>query len=101
MSAQLRCSISFDNAVDTDVAVAVTWQINGMDLNETVRIRALQPVLVGSTRYDTILQFDTLSSTSDSGSYMCTATLYPAEAINYITNITGTATYMFTVIGEY
>lgn len=100
MSEQIRCSISFDESVDTAVAAQVTWQINGMDLSGTVRRRTLQPVLVGNTRYDSSLQFDTLSSVSDSGNYMCTATLYSVEATNYITNATGTVTYMFIVTGE-
>ena len=99
MPAQLQCSINFDSAVDTSVAVEVAWQINGMYLNGTVRRRSLQPVLIGSSRYDAIVQFDTLSSISDSGNYVCTAILYPIEAMNYITNATGVGMYMFSVIG--
>lgn len=99
MPAQLRCSINFDSAVDTSVAVEVVWQINGMYLNGTVRRRSLQPVLMGSNRYDVILQFDTLSSISDNGNYVCTVILYPIEAMSYITNATGVGMYMFSVIG--
>lgn len=99
MSAQLRCSINFHSAIDTPVAVTVLWQINGMDLNRTVRRRALQPTLMGSSRYDAILQFDTLSSTIDSGNYACRVTLYPVEAMRYITNNTGVGTYTLSVRG--
>ena len=99
MSAQLRCSINFDSAVDTSVAAEVVWQINGMYLNGAVRRRSLQPVLMGSTRYDAVLQFDTLSSISDSGNYVCTVTLYPVEAMSYITNATAVAMYVLSVTG--
>ena len=100
MPAELQCAINFDDAVDTTVAVEVVWLINGMNVNGAVRRRALQPVMMGDSRYQAILQYDTLSSTSDSGNYMCTVTLYPTEATGYITNITRTATYIFTVIGR-
>lgn len=76
-----------------------TWQRNGVDLNNNVRITTSQqqPALAGD--YDTLLQFDTLSSTYDSGNYVCSATLYPTESSNYISNSTGTTTYTITVIG--
>ena len=100
MPAELRCTINFIDAIDTTVAVEVVWSINGMNVNGIARRRALQPVMMGDSRYQAIFQYDTLSSTSDSGNYMCTVTLYPTEATGYITNITGTATYIFTVIGR-
>ena len=100
MPAQLRCSINFNSAVDTSVAVEVVWHNNGMYLNETIRRRSLQPMLMGTNRYDAILQFDTLSSISDSGNCVCTVTLYPIEAMSYITNATGVGMYMFSVTGK-
>ena len=99
MPVEIRCSINLDNVVNTVVGVSITWQVNGMDLNVTDRSRALQPVLVGDSRYSATLQFDTLSSTSDSGNYMCAATVYPDEATSYITNSTAMAAYTFTVTG--
>ena len=100
MPTELQCTINLDDAVDTAVDVEVVWLINGMNVNGTVRRRVLQPIMMGDSLYQAILQYDTLSSTSDSGNYMCTATLYPTEATGYITNVTGTATYTFTVIGK-
>lgn len=101
MPAELRCTVDFDDTVDTAVAVEVMWLINEMNLNGTVRRRALQPVMMGDSRYQATLQFDTLSSTFDSGNYMCTATLYPTEAMTYIANVTRTTAYTFTVIGRW
>lgn len=99
MPAQLRCSIEYDGVIDTAVGVEVVWQLDGVELDGTLRRRQLQPTLVGDTRYDAILQFETLSSTSDGGSYMCTATIYPLEAVPYIANVTGTSTYTLAVAG--
>ena len=101
MPAELRCTIDFDDAVDTAVAVEVMWLVNEMNVNGTVRRRVLRPVMMGDSRYQAILQFDTLSSTFDSGNHMCIATLYPTEAMTYITNVTRTTMYTFTVIGKW
>ena len=43
MSFNLQCSITLDGTVDTAVGVTVTWQMNGADLTDTVRVTASQP----------------------------------------------------------
>lgn len=100
MFAELRCSISLDDAIDTRVAVAVLWQRDGEELNETVRVRKLPPQEVGSSRYDALLQFSTLSSTIDSGNYMCVGTVSSTANRNYITNSSGTTPFLFSVTGK-
>ena len=51
--------------------------------------------------YDSVLRFDTLSSTVDSGLYVCSAILYPIESGDYILNSTRASTmpYSITVVG--
>lgn len=98
MPFELRCSLTLDNTIDTRISVIFAWQRNGVVLNDTVRITtSRQPALVGD--FDALLQFDTLSSTYDSGNYVCSATLYSAESWDYISNSTGTTTYTISVIG--
>ena len=97
--AELRCTISLSSAVDTPVGVAVVWQKDGGEVNETVRIRALPPRLVGSSRYDALLQFSTLSSSTDSGNYMCRSTVFPTQSINYITNSTEVFSFSLSITG--
>ena len=100
MPFDMRCSVTLDNTLDTNIGIMVTWQRNGVDLNDTDRItisQQQQPAMMGD--YDTLLRFDTLSSTSDSGNYVCSATLYPTESRDYISNSTGTTSYTVTVIG--
>ena len=101
MPFDLRCSVTLGNAVDVDIAVAVSWLRNGVYLNDTARIQTSQqqqPALMGD--YESLLRFDTLSSTSDSGDYVCSAILYPTEITGYISNSTGTSSYAITVIGK-
>ena len=86
--------------VDRDIAIVVSWQRNGVTLNDTARIQTSQEqheVLMGD--YNSLLRFDTLSSTADSGNYVCTSILYSIESRDYTLNSTGTTSYSITVIG--
>ena len=102
MPFDLQCSITLDSTADTAVGATVTWQINGADLTDTVRVTASQleqPALSGE--YNAVLKFDTLSTNADSGIYVCSAILYPIESGDYILNSTRTSTmpYSITVVG--
>ena len=100
MEFDLRCLVTLANVVDTDIGVDVLWQRNGISLSDTARIQTSQqqPALMGD--YKSLLRFDTLSSTSDSGDYVCSSILYPTESRDYISNSTGTTSYNITVIGK-
>ncbi len=99
MYAELRCSISLDNAVDTPVGVAVAWLKDGRELNGTVRVQEIPLRVVGGFRYDASLRFSTLSTNTDSGNYMCSSTVFPTENGNYITNSTETSSFALAVTG--
>ena len=100
MLAELLCSITLDNAVDTQTGIAVTWQRNGEELNDTLRVRALTPRLAGGSNYNALLQFSTLSSREDSGDYTCISTIFPTPSTNFITNHTETASFTLSITGE-
>ena len=96
----LQCLVILDIPVDTNVGIAVMWQRNGVVLNDSDRIitsQQQQPPLMGE--YNALLQFDTLSSTSDSGNYVCTAVVYPNGSKDYISQSTGSTSYTIAVIG--
>ena len=101
MPFNLRCSVTLENTVDADIGVEVLWQRNGINLKDTARIQISQqqqPALMGD--YESLLRFDTLSSISDSGDYVCSAILYPTESRGYISNNTGSTSFTMTVIGK-
>ncbi len=98
MPFNLRCLVTLGKTVDTDIGVEVSWQRNGINLEDTARIQTSQQVLMG--HYESFLQFDSLSSTFDSGDYVCSAILYPTESRDDISNNTGSTSYFMTVIGK-
>ena len=101
MLAEMRCSISLDDSVDSEVDVEVLWLQDGVELHETVRIKPLAARLVENSHYQSSLQFSTLSSTSDNGNYMCLSTVYPTENKNYISNGTEGASLSLSLTGSY
>ena len=99
--AELRCSITLDDSVDTRVDAEVIWWRNGLALSDTVRVRALSPRLLGGSVYSAVLQFSTLSSTVDSGSYVCLSTVFPTENTGYVANSTVMALTTLSISGKF
>lgn len=99
MLAVLQCSITIDSAMDTPIDVAVMWQRNGEEVAETQRVQTFPPHLVAGSQFDALLQFNTLSSSSDSGNYLCITSVSPGDTAPFILNSTQTATYLLTVTG--
>ena len=95
----LQCSITIDDAIDTPIDVAVMWQRNGERVTETLRVQTQPPRLVGGSQYDALLQFNTLSSSTDSANYMCISSVSPSDADVYISNSTQTSSILLTVTG--
>lgn len=96
-----RCSISIDNAIDTPVGVAVTWLKDGTELSGTARARVFPARAIGVSHYEASLQFSTLSTSTDSGNYICRSTIYLTQNGNYVRNVTQTAAYSLRVTGKY
>ena len=98
MFAELRCSISLDDAINSQTDVEVIWLKDGIQVDQTSRVQTLSAHLIGGSQYDALLQYNTLSSSSDSGDYVCVGTVFPTDS-NYITNVTGMALFSFSVTG--
>ncbi|XP_019860105.1 PREDICTED: netrin receptor DCC-like, partial [Amphimedon queenslandica] len=106
----LTCDISVDINVDTPFAVNVTWNMtdqqimssgdfgdesapNSMRLADTDRVN-ISPVMTrsGFNEYRSTVNFTTLSSIEDSGTYTCIVTIVPAPAYEYV--MTSDTNYM-------
>lgn len=101
MLAELHCSITIDDSIDTPVDVAAVWQRNGEEVTETLRVQTLRPHLEQGLQYDALLQFSTLSSSTDSGNYLCISTVLPRDENVYILNSTQSASFSLIVTGTY
>lgn len=100
MSAELHCSVTLDEVLDTAVGVEVVWQRNGKVLGETERVEVLPARLTEDYRYESLLRFNTLSSSSDNGDYICTGTVFSTSKDTFLTSTTGRITISFSVSGN-
>ncbi|XP_019857587.1 PREDICTED: uncharacterized protein LOC109585878 [Amphimedon queenslandica] len=116
----LTCDISVDPNVDTPFTVNVTWNMtdqqimssgdfgdesspNSMRLPDTDRVNISSVMMrSGFNEYRSTVNFTTLSSMEDSGTYTCIVTIVPDRAYEYV--MTSDTNYMnvnFTVTGKY
>ena len=116
----LTCDISVDPNVDTSFTVNVTWNMTdqqimssgdfgdesdptSMMLADTDRV-SISSVMMrsGFNEYRSTVNFTTLSSIEDSGTYTCIVTIVPAPIYEYV--MTSDTNYMnvnLTVTGKY
>ncbi|XP_019851148.1 PREDICTED: hemicentin-1-like [Amphimedon queenslandica] len=104
----LTCDISVDPNVDTPFTVNVTWNMtdqpimssgdfatnpNSMRLADTNRVNISSVMMrSGFNEYRSTLNFTTLSSIEDSGTYTCIVTIVPDPAYEYV--MTSDTNYM-------
>jgi hypothetical protein len=69
----ITCVTTLDPGVDTPVTIVTTWT-NGMNsiTPGDSRLMIHDPVSTGPNQYQSVLTFNTLSSTRDNGTYTCT-----------------------------
>ncbi|XP_019851145.1 PREDICTED: neogenin-like [Amphimedon queenslandica] len=111
----LTCDISVDPNVDTPFTVNVTWNMTdqqimsnsnfGGEINSSSMLADTDRVNISSVmmrsgfnEYRSTLNFTTLSSIEDSGTYTCIVTIVPASAYEYVmTSDTNYTNIHFTV----
>ena len=97
---ELSCSIQLDSAIDSVVSISTVWQRDGLNITGSARITITPPTVTISLQYVSLLQFSTLSSSTDSGSYTCVTTVGPTSSESYIVGATGMDVYTTTVDGK-
>ena len=71
-----------------------------MDISDNSRVMVSQPSETESHHYEAYIEFSTLSSAVDSGTYICAVTATLSTLQEYITSGFGSASYMITVAGK-
>ena len=75
----MSCDVDVNDQVDTSVSVNIEWTVSGSPLTSNDRIT------VGAiNQYRSQVTFSTLSSTHDSGEYICTISVISGEGCMYV-----------------
>ena len=98
-SITFQCSVQLDNSgvIDTPVMVTTLWERNDEVLDGDSRITATQ-TQSDVYRYNSVLEFSTLSSTQDPGDYSCVVTIIPVDE-QFVTGSMMEATHSLSVTG--
>ena len=99
----IYCDITIDVNVDTPFNVTTTWTLdNTVLLLPNSRVTIIEPFSTDFNKYQSRIEFSTLSSTIDSGTYTCDVSVTSDSDYLYVIDAeNGNNTTTFTVIGKY
>ena len=96
----LRCSIEIDVAVDIPFTVSVTWLKSGSVISSNDRTAISNVTQLSPYIYEGSLVLDPLSSTSDTGIYMCQVAVSPVSAELLVQGVSQAGMETVTVQGK-
>ena len=91
---QLNCSALLHDSINTDFNTTIEWYHNGVPISPSARVSVSTGHLLSST-----LQFSTLSSALDSGTYTCTVRPKPDDEYSLWTSMAGSSRTTLFVTG--
>ena len=99
----IYCDITIDVNVDTPFNVTTTWTLdNTVLLLPNSRVTIIELFSTDFNKYQSRIEFSTLSSTIDSGTYTCDVSVTSDSDYLYVIDAeNGNNTTTFTVIGKY
>ena len=80
----MSCDVDVNDQVDTSVSVNIEWTVSGSPLTSNDRITVGAINQTGFNQYRSQVTFSTLSSTHDSGEYICTISVISGEGCMYV-----------------
>ena len=100
---KIYCDITTDVNVDTPFDVTTTWTLdNTVLLLPNSRVTIIEPFSTDFNKYQSRIEFSTLSSTIDSGTYTCDVSITSDSDYLYVFDADDEGdTTAFTVIGKY
>ena len=98
----IYCDITIDVNVDTPFNVTTTWTLdNTVLLLPNSRVTIIESFSTDFNKYQSRIEFSTLSSTIDSGTYTCAVSVASDSDYLYVFDAeNGNNTTTFTVIGK-
>ena len=98
----IYCDITIDVNVDTPFNVTTTWTHNNTVLLSNSRVMIIKSFSTDFNKYQSRIEFSTLSSTIDSSTYTCDVSVTSDSDYLYVIDAeNGNNTTTFTVIGKY
>ena len=85
----LVCTVTINEAVDTDVNVSIEWFRNGGSPLMNSSDYSISPISLISDQYISIIRIEELMTSDNGTTYSCSVSIQPSSLSNYITGTSG------------
>ena len=96
----LVCTVTINDAVDTDVNVIIEWSRNGGSLMNSPDY-SISPISLISDQYISTIRIEELMTSDNGATYSCSVTIQPSSLSTYITGSNGDSDITLSVEGKY
>ena len=97
----LVCTVTINEAVDTEVDVSIEWFRNGGSALMNSTDHSISPISLISDQYISIIRIEELKLDDDEAIYSCSVSIQPSSLSNYITGNNGDSDITLSVEGKY
>ena len=97
----LVCTVTINDAVDTDVNVNIEWYRNGGSPLVNSSDYSISPNSLMSDKYISTIRIEELMTSDNGATYSCSVSIQPSSLYNYITGSNGDSDITLSVEGKY
>ena len=97
----LVCTVTINEAVDTDVNVNIEWSRNGNSPLMNSSAHSISPMSLISDQYISTIRIEQLMMSDNGATYSCSVSIQPSSLSNYITGSNGDSNITLSVEGKY
>ena len=94
----LVCTVTINDAVNTDVDVILEWSRNG---GSPLMNSSDYSISLISDQYISIIRIEELMTSNNGANYSCSVSIQPSSLSNYITGTNGSSGITLSVEGKY
>ena len=97
----LVCTVTINDAVDTDVNINIEWYRNGGSPLMNSSDYSISPTSLISNQYISTIRIEELLTSDNGATYSCSVSIQPSSLYNYITGSNGDSDITLSVEGKY
>ena len=97
----LVCTVTINDAVNTDVIVSIEWSRNGGSALMNSSDYSISPMSLISDQYISTIRIEELMTSDNGATFSCSVSIQPSSLSTYITGSNGDGNITLSVEGKY
>ena len=97
----LVCTVTINEAVNTEVNVSIEWFRNGGSPLMNSSAHSISPISLISDQYISTIRIEELNLGNEEDIFSCSVSIQPSSLSNYITGTNGNSDITLSVEGKY